>query len=721
MKDIMLSKKFLFIPILIILILSLGTVSASSLDLDDSSDIDFALASDASDINVASVSDDMEISDSIEDSDDVSIESNDAPSCDILGDEGDGDDSTDKPFSEIQSAIDAADENATIELSGTYSGNEKIKVNKSLNFVGKDETVTIKWGEDIDRLFDLGEYMEYQRFTLKFENIKFLVPSESSRSYIVWDDYEVSKVIFSNCILEHTGTVYGDINIENCVLNDFIGYQDMGGIFVKDSKINNSFFTDQEGFDKFINCNFTNNCQIVASMEQTTDIYGCNFDGGNVSAVKGHEYGSNLHIINCTFKNYVSEYGGALDLAGYAEIINCAFINNSATEYGGAINLNTIEYIIENCSFINNSAKYGTAINLANYEAIHWNISNCIFDNNHELGSDSISKTLYYYSNSSISSGNSSGSTGLISRSVLTVNNNFWGSNFAALSHVYSTNTGKTIKMDNILTLKLKSNGNNSYTLYFANASGSKVSKMPDYSVTIKDRRDGSVIAEDLLLVNGQATFKYSKTLNMDVIDIINQRGRSVTALSTTVNASNFTAFYKSGKIYNIKVVDKYSKEPISGLKLKLKVYTGRNYKFYYVTTNSKGVAAFKGSGFAVGTHKVVMTTTNTKYVLSKTSYIKILKAKTVLSAPKVSAKYKKSAYFKVTVKDKNTKKVVSGLKLKLRVYTGKKYKTYNVKTNAKGIASFNTKVLAKGTHKVKILSGNSNYAVSGSSSIKIS
>ena len=115
------------------------------------------------------------------------------------------------------------------------------------------------------------------------------------------------------------------------------------------------------------------------------------------------------------------------------------------------------------------------------------------------------------------------------------------------------------------------------------------------------------------------------------------------------------------------------------------------------------------------------MTTTNTKYVLSKTSYIKILKAKTVLSAPKVSAKYKKSAYFKVTVKDKNTKKVVSGLKLKLRVYTGKKYKTYNVKTNAKGIASFNTKVLAKGTHKVKILSGNSNYAVSGSSSIKIS
>lgn len=64
-------------------------------------------------------------------------------------------------------------------------------------------------------------------------------------------------------------------------------------------------------------------------------------------------------------------------------------------------------------------------------------------------------------------------------------------------------------------------------------------------------------------------------------------------------------------------------------------------------------------------------------------------------------------------MKNKVTKKVVNKLKLKIKVYTGKKYKTYKVTTNSKGIAKINTKALKKGKHKVVISSYNKNYSVS--------
>ena len=49
------------------------------------------------------------------------------------------------------------------------------------------------------------------------------------------------------------------------------------------------------------------------------------------------------------------------------------------------------------------------------------------------------------------------------------------------------------------------------------------------------------------------------------------------------------------------------------------------------------------------------------------------------MKAPKVKFKYKKSKYFKVSLKHKSTKKPMSGIKLKLKIYTGKKYKEYEL------------------------------------------
>jgi hypothetical protein len=74
----------------------------------------------------------------------------------------------------------------------------------------------------------------------------------------------------------------------------------------------------------------------------------------------------------------------------------------------------------------------------------------------------------------------------------------------------------------------------------------------------------------------------------------------------------------------------------------------------------------------------------------------------------------------KISIKNQIKKTAISGLKLKVKVYTGKKYKTYNTKTNKNGVAKINTKILKRGTHKVVISSGNSNYKISAKSTIKI-
>jgi len=90
----------------------------------------------------------------------------------------------------------------------------------------------------------------------------------------------------------------------------------------------------------------------------------------------------------------------------------------------------------------------------------------------------------------------------------------------------------------------------------------------------------------------------------------------------------------------------------------------------------------------------------------------------TSVNAPSVTAYYKTSKYFKVTIKKNG--KAVKNLKLKLKVYTGKKTKIYTVKTNSKGVASFKTNKLSIGTHKVVVSSTNKNYKVSKTSKIII-
>ena len=179
------------------------------------------------------------------------------------------------------------------------------------------------------------------------------------------------------------------------------------------------------------------------------------------------------------------------------------------------------------------------------------------------------------------------------------------------------------------------------------------------------------------------------------------------------------TTTYNSGKTFKVKVLSKFDEQPtLSGVKVKIKVATSNGYKTFYATSDKNGIAKFKVSKLPIGSHKVSITPVDTKYTSydKATSTIKITKAKTTVSAPKVVSKHKKSKNFKIKVKNKATGKMVKNLKLKVKI--GKK--TYKLKTNSKGIAKFNVKRLGVGSYKVVIKSGSSKYSVSKNSKIKI-
>ncbi len=194
-----------------------------------------------------------------------------------------------------------------------------------------------------------------------------------------------------------------------------------------------------------------------------------------------------------------------------------------------------------------------------------------------------------------------------------------------------------------------------------------------------------------------------------------------VKATSVTLAPTALSTTYNSKKVFQVKVYK--GSVLFVGAKVKLKVYTGKKYKTVTITTGTNGIAQYKdASVLSVAKHKVsVSCGESTSYMTAtaKTSYITITKAPTTVSAPKVTNKYKKSAYFKVTIKMKSTGYTVpAGVAVKIKVYTGKKYKTYTVKTNSKGVAQLNTNSLSKGTHKVVISSGHIYYTISKSGNL---
>lgn len=223
-----------------------------------------------------------------------------------------------------------------------------------------------------------------------------------------------------------------------------------------------------------------------------------------------------------------------------------------------------------------------------------------------------------------------------------------------------------------------------------------------------------------ILSITSVSAFENSQNLTSDNVTVSNgSDSNNLTVISDSpskdaddsevksilLTPTKLSTTYGSGKYFKVKAVDVKTKKVVPNVKLVLKVYTGKKYKKVSLTTDSKGIAKYSASKLSIGKHKIIVNVKDAKKYTSKakTSYVKIYKAKLKISAPKITSYYKVNKKFKITVKNKESKKPMKGIKVTVKVFTGKKYKRYTLKTNKNGVVSINTKNLKKGSHKVTV------------------
>lgn len=246
-----------------------------------------------------------------------------------------------------------------------------------------------------------------------------------------------------------------------------------------------------------------------------------------------------------------------------------------------------------------------------------------------------------------------------------------------------------------------------------------------DYNKTFNCTSDSK--GRIALNLSGLPVGKYKFICNCTSVSYIYKNNTLIFNSTLTVEkapvkfvCSSYKTMYDSGKKFDVKVLNSKDNSSISGIKVSLKVYTGKSYKTLNATTNSKGIASFSLSKNTVGTHKIIISANGNVVSAKKNSSIKINKANTNVKLSKTSFKYKKSNNLKISLTNKNTKKPIPKVTLKIKVYTGKSYKTYSLKTDKNGMVKINTKGLKKGNHKIVISSSSKYYTISRTATIKV-
>lgn len=406
-------------------------------------------------------------------------------------------------------------------------------------------------------------------------------------------------------------------------------------------------------------------------------------DGGAI-----YNYGAAVTVSNSQFNgNYARDDGGAICNYGNSmSLTNCRFEDNKATDDGGAIFDDADSLTARNCYFASNRANYyGGAMNggtayesqfVGNYAArggamYYGSEFDCTFSSNSPqnvygtdcyesiVGAIQLSKSGGYYGGTSVSA-----------KVINSKRNN-------ALSDVpvtFKFSNGKSA------TVYTDSNGYATYNVPFNPGT---------YSVTasIPSSYGGA-----------------SASLG----------GIKITKASAKISPSKLKTKFGTCKAFKVKVINTKTKKGISGVKLLLKVYTGKKAKKVHVTTDCSGYAYYSPSKLKVGKHKVkISIESKAVKAKAKTSRITVKKASVALNTYDGLYYYKdvKKGEYHIGVYNKDSGEYLKGVKVTVKVFTGKKSKTYTVKTKKDGFAILKTKGIKVGKHKVKIIfKGNKNF-----------
>lgn len=417
-----------------------------------------------------------------------------------------------------------------------------------------------------------------------------------------------------------------------------------------------------------------------------------------------------LTVINCSFiNNYEQNDGGAIFHAnnGALTIINSTFENNEA-DYGGAVYVSTGNLKLLNSNFTNNVATYSGGAVYCPCDSM--SISGCQFKSN-RASKESTGGAIYSYcanaiiSDSTFYNNRADFGGAVYSQDNLKVKNSRFTSNVAnkkaGAIYAYSELNDK----GNIVS-KLSISDSNFTSNTAANVSG-VYAKLCNVDISNSQFSDNQAIYIKLgSLKNVNNTLKNVKVDN---------------TLKMVIAPEKYSTSYDSYDCLRVRVIDDEGYY-ITNVKIKVIVTVGKKTKTFYGYSDLDEYDAYIPLyQLPVGKYSAKVSVDGNNFksgTVKKTITIK--KADTIVKAPKVTAKYKKSKKFTIKVKNKSTYYKVKNLKLKVKVYTGKKAKKFIVKTNKKGIATINTKKLKRGSHKVVITSKNKNYDVYKKSKIVI-
>ena len=528
--------------------------------------------------------------------------------------------------------------------------------------------------------------------------------SDSSKTF-----ENIQKNVNENTTVNLDGYYSGDKEI---TISKSLTVQGVAGGAVLDGKNNTRAFNVQSGQVTFKNLKFTN---CIAN------------DGGAIFSK------ASITLINCTFINNYAVNGAAVYSLGNLTIADSSFTKNSAGKYGGVVysflsitkKQSTSRYgniIIKNTKFNENSAESGGAVTAyftsvsANSKFGNINIENCEFTGNNvtdmggaifisgekNFGKLTLTKSLFN------SNAAREGSALLISSmdGFNAENCNFNNNKAEKGTACFDFSVGSVIKNCNFT-------GNYADTISCVMAFLS--------TVTIENSRFSSnslgVISSysdsKITVINGKTKNNYGS------IKVLDNSLKTVTPVTAAVD--DFVTTYDSHEKFYTTLKNTYNNLPAQYFNFRFKFVSSKKTKTYYVTTNEDGKTHFKfTSSLPAGKYKVTFVSEDWSNIKGS-AYITVKKAKTTVKAPKVTNKFKKSQYFKITVKYKKTKQSIKyNTKVKIKVYIGKKAKTYTVKIKDNGVCKFNTKKLTKGKHKVVIKDGSGNYKISAKSVIKI-
>ena len=574
-------------------------------------------------------------------------------------------------FTDLQNTIDSCENNSEITLNSSYkydsneSLNEGVVISKNIKINGNNHIID---GSNLARCLNITNNTH-----VILENIIFINGfSNSSDGGAIHTDRNVNLTVKNctfknNLIYNHNG---GAIST-----NESSNVEIIGCVFENNTsiRVSNLAWADfKRGMGSALYHTINSTLALTDSIFKSNNAYLSiillvSFDDVNYALSK-------LYIKNCLFENNTSFRCGVvyIDEFGEGEIIDSTFIKNHSQVSTGTLILDTCPYaLVKNCFFKDNYGKDGGAICVEIYKKTmtsNARIVDCRFINNF----------------ASENGGAISSVGGVVDiQNCLFEDNQANERGGAVYSRLGSLKLSNSIFNDNNAeyggSLYLKSNDTIVTGCNFLNSKAYM--------------KGAAVYLKEYALLKGCNYVSNSAPNDKNKYGVYN-----AFEISGKIQAKNLKVSYKSGKTLKITL-----SKPAVGVKIKIKVYTNKKYKTYYVTTDKNGVATFDASKIKAGTHKVKIS--------SADGCFKAKTKKITLKVTKAKAKVKLTKS-KVKIIFKN--RPLSKIKVKIKINN----KQITKKTNSKGIINLKLK---KGKNNVLVTSANSNYKFSKKFKIKSS